>query len=159
LSSGIFFLPLTRGVKEESSFYKEVAMRKGFTLLELIIVVIIVAILAGLGIPQFIRTVDRARASEASQILGAVRSAQLRYYAEWNDYYRNTTSCAGIDIGLTALRNFDVATLFCNGTATVTAQVTATAAKFSTGAFVVSISPAGVLSCTGGCPPGFPSNP
>ncbi len=57
-------------------------MRKGFTLLEVLTVVIIVAILASLAVPQFFRVAERARAAEGVQILGAVRSAQMRHMAE-----------------------------------------------------------------------------
>ena len=33
-------------------------MKKGFTLLELIVVIIIIGVLASLGLPQFFKTVD-----------------------------------------------------------------------------------------------------
>jgi len=55
---------------------------QGFTLLELLMVVIIIAILAAIALPQYIRASERARASEALQLAGAIRSAENRYKAQ-----------------------------------------------------------------------------
>lgn len=57
-------------------------MKKAFTLVELIIVVIIIGILASIAIPQFNKTMERSRIAEASAVLGALRGAQLRYILE-----------------------------------------------------------------------------
>jgi len=58
---------------------------KGFTLLELLIVVVILAVLAGLALPQYLRTIARAKEGEGWQMLAAIRSAMTRYYAEFGD--------------------------------------------------------------------------
>ncbi len=63
--------------------------RKGFTLLELIIVVIVIGILASIALPRFIRVAERARMAEAKSILDALRSSQMRYAAQWNAYTGN----------------------------------------------------------------------
>lgn len=47
-------------------------MKKGFTLLELIIVIIIIGILATLGLTQYARMVERGRGAEARQLLGNI---------------------------------------------------------------------------------------
>jgi len=54
---------------------------QGFTLLELLMVVIIIAILASIALPQYLKTAERSRGSEALQMLGTLRSAELRYQA------------------------------------------------------------------------------
>lgn len=71
-------------------------MRKGFTLLELLTVVMIIAILAIIAIPQFFRVAERGRSSEATNVLGTLRSSQLRYYAEHSANY--ATSIADLDV-------------------------------------------------------------
>ena len=50
-------------------------LKKSFTLLELVIVVIIVAALVGFGIPQMQKALDRARWAEVPVMLSAIRKA------------------------------------------------------------------------------------
>ena len=57
-------------------------MRKIFTLVEVLVVVIIISILSSLAIYQFFRVAEKMRASEGMYILGILRNAQLRYYVE-----------------------------------------------------------------------------
>ncbi len=60
------------------------AMRKnkGFTLLELLIVIMIVGILSGLGFSQFTKMVEKSRVAEAKMILGNIRTAQRAYFLD-----------------------------------------------------------------------------
>lgn len=60
--------------------------KKGFTLVELIVVVIIVAILATVAIPMMSGNVDKAKKSEAMAALGSYRTAFRMYYAEFGSY-------------------------------------------------------------------------
>ncbi len=62
---------------------------KGFTLLELLIVVIIVGILASLAIPQYLKTTEASKATEAYNNLSSVRKAQLAYYGIRQNYTTN----------------------------------------------------------------------
>ncbi len=60
--------------------------QKGFTLVELMIVVIIVGILAAVAIPMYQGATERAKASEAVAALGTIRGALRVYFAEHGTY-------------------------------------------------------------------------
>ena len=55
-------------------------MRKGFTLLELMIVVAIVGVLAAVALPLYTEYMKKARTAEAKANVGDIRVAQLAYY-------------------------------------------------------------------------------
>lgn len=61
-------------------------MKKGFTLLELIVVIVILGILATLGFTQYTKMVEKGRTAEARTILGQIRSSQMAYYQEYGSY-------------------------------------------------------------------------
>ncbi|MDD5116677.1 MAG: prepilin-type N-terminal cleavage/methylation domain-containing protein [Candidatus Omnitrophica bacterium] len=54
----------------------------GFTLIELIVVIIIVGVLAAVGITQYSKTVDKGRSAEAKINLGHIRDLAYQYYIE-----------------------------------------------------------------------------
>ncbi len=56
--------------------------RRGFTLLEVLIVVIIIGILAAIAMPQCISTLKKAKAGKACTNLGSIRTSMDRYYYE-----------------------------------------------------------------------------
>ncbi len=77
---------------------------KGFTLIELMIVVAIIAILAAIAIPQYKKFQAKAKASEAKTNLGSIATAEEAYKAE-NDKY---IACAKQPSSApTAKTNFD----------------------------------------------------
>jgi type IV pilus assembly protein PilA len=60
--------------------------KKGFTLIELMIVVAIIGILAAIAIPNFLRFQLKAKTSEAKVNLAAIRTAEESYLAEFGSY-------------------------------------------------------------------------
>ena len=79
----------------------------GFTLVELMIVVIIVGILAAVAIPMYQGATERAKASEAVAALGTIRGALRVYYAEHGTY----VNAAFIDNALVTVNSIlDVST-------------------------------------------------
>jgi prepilin-type N-terminal cleavage/methylation domain-containing protein len=55
---------------------------RGFTILELIIVIVILGILVTLGINNYIFVIEKSRGVEARQHLGAISMAEIVYYQE-----------------------------------------------------------------------------
>jgi len=69
--------------------------RKGFTLLELVVVVIILGILATLGFTQYTKMVEKGRTAEAKMILGQIRTAQVAYNQQFGGF---TTALANLSV-------------------------------------------------------------
>jgi prepilin-type N-terminal cleavage/methylation domain-containing protein len=61
-------------------------MSGGFTLVELMIVVVILGILAAIAIISFTKYIRRAKVSEAYAMLGEIRAKQEAYKAEFSQY-------------------------------------------------------------------------
>jgi type IV pilus assembly protein PilA len=59
---------------------------RGFTLIELMIVIAIIGILAAIAIPNFLRYQAKTKQSEAKTNLSAVFSEQVSYFGEENTY-------------------------------------------------------------------------
>ena len=121
----------------------------GFTLLEILIVVVILGALAALAIPAYIATTEKAKKQEAYQALTALRESQQRYYAA-NGTYSNTFT--GLDFMPNTTMPGQTAPLFSYflGTSDATTY-TALASRTSSpptvsGAYTVQIDQAGGLS-------------
>ena len=56
--------------------------KKGFTLLELLVVIIIVGVLATLGFQQYSRVIEKSRGAEARAVLGSIRTMAAAHILE-----------------------------------------------------------------------------
>jgi len=134
-------------------------LKRCFTLIELLIVIIIIGILALIAVPQFFKVTERARATEGVRALGGLRSAQIRYYAE---HYVMTNDIDDLDYAPATPRYFGtlvpVASIYTGGSeslGTITRDPNKDNPFF--GAYVLTIHGNGSITCSGGteCPGGF----
>jgi prepilin-type N-terminal cleavage/methylation domain-containing protein len=83
----------------------------GFTLIELMVVVLIIAILIAIAIPTFLGARARAQDRAAQFNLRNALAAQKVYYTDRQAYTVDTTALAGIEPSLTWAANAAVATV------------------------------------------------
>ena len=55
---------------------------KGFRLIELLVVIIIIGILSAIALPAFLNQANKAKQSEAKQYIASINKGQQAYYAE-----------------------------------------------------------------------------
>ena len=75
-------------------------VRPGFTIMEIMISLVVIAVLAGLAVPAYRSVTERSRASEAQVNLNAIHMAQKNYHARYDTFWGNSTVWANVSAGL-----------------------------------------------------------
>ncbi|MEA3313323.1 MAG: prepilin-type N-terminal cleavage/methylation domain-containing protein [Caldisericota bacterium] len=95
--------------------------RKGFTLIELMIVIAIIIILAAIAIPNYLRMTERAKKSRLAADMATLATGLETFRTDWGSYPVVTTAEAVSDAAGHAVINAELAGL--GGTAPNTATV------------------------------------
>src|SRR5215204_1275747 len=118
--------------------------RKGFTLVELAVVIIIIGVLAAFAVPRFLDSVERSKAAESFNYLAAVRAAQERYQVRQGTYAADLDD---LDIQMPAPKYFSVGTPAAGGTSSLedswTLTLTRTGSAGGYGAYTVTFTDQG----------------
>ena len=74
--------------------------RKGFTLIELIIVIVIVGILSVIAVPVYRGYIEKAIMAEGKTLLGAIGKAELAYHVQHRRFLaiEKTGHCSDLDL-------------------------------------------------------------
>ena len=138
-----------------------ISLQRGFTLMELMIVVAIVAILAAVALPNYQETVMRSRLVDAHTRLGDLKIQMEKYYQD-NRTYDNGGACGVAAAQLATYnadpgRSFDFTCPPADLTANTYRLVATGRASKNMNGFVLDIDQAGAKSSTG--PAGWTAAP
>lgn len=89
---------------------RNLIMKKGFTLLEITVVTIIIGVLASLAIPKLYFAVEKSKSGEGLQLLEAIRKSQWTYFYENTSTFSTTLASLDITIVLPT-EHFDLVTV------------------------------------------------
>ena len=120
----------------------------GFTLIELMIAVAIVAILVGVALPSYREYVIRGHLADATNGLALMRAQMERHFQDNRTYASVgsfTTPCASTDATTRTFNNFVVS---CSGTPTATAFTLAATGSGPAAGFTFTVNQADVRATT-----------
>lgn len=125
----------------------------GFTLTEVMAVVVLIGILSTIAVARYIRVVEKGRSSEARHILGLLRDAEITYRVENNCY---TNNLASLNLNIPAACNASF--YFRYGISVSGFSYNATATRCTAGGkqpqgqtdFVLNLTDGGIWSATAG---------
>lgn len=95
-------------------------IQKGFTLIELMIVVAIIAILAAIAIPAYQDYLIRSQVSEASSLASGAKTAVAEYYAQYGVTTGYSNTAVGIEPTATNIKGNYVKSVTVNGDGSIT---------------------------------------
>lgn len=134
---------------------------EAFSIMELIVVVIIIGVLAGLALPNYSKSVERTHLQDATMQLSTIHAAQSIYYARLGTYWPPDTTSYTINDINTALKLNVIEndmTYTCQGGTASGVQTTYTcqASRNPGASFTVTVTEQplsnGNPSCSGSCP-------
>lgn len=94
---------------------------KGFTLIEMMIVVAIIGILAAIAYPSYDEYVKRANRTEGQAFLNDVAARQERYFSQNNKYINDVTKL-GLSSANSPTQKYAVSIVLTAGSYTLTAE-------------------------------------
>jgi len=131
-------------------------MRRGFSLIEVTTIIVILAVAITIAIPRFTRARRRNEELQAVTYLRAIRLAELMHFSKTGSYSADAPGCVGT---MGSLANAAINT--CLGTAITAGSynflVTANASAFTArateirGGCVINLSEAGTFTTSGAC--------
>jgi prepilin-type N-terminal cleavage/methylation domain-containing protein len=96
---------------------KKLIGQKGFTLIELMIVVAIIGILAAIAIPNFMTYQAKSKQSEAKGNLAGIYTSEVAYFGDNNTYHDNFNTIGFVVASTGSQRySYQIASVTLNGT-------------------------------------------
>lgn len=131
---------------------------KGFSLVELMVVVAIIGILAAVAIPNFQRFQRKARQSEATALLGGIHGAEAAFHGQWENYTTSLDTAGFVPDGtLRYVAGFAASVPFSSGAVPPDYTGPGASANFNT-RLVCAAYPARCMFTAYGMTPANPSN-
>ena len=74
--------------------------KQGFTLIELLVVVLIIGILTAVGVPQYLKAVEKARAAEAMQLMGVLKDSMAICFSVYQTQYETKCTFTNLEANI-----------------------------------------------------------